>query len=139
MDELEAEKVKRVRVQPYCKQETDQQTGLVRLHYFVVAAGLTQAGEVLVARLHTGSAWRHEEEDARQREENNEAAGELLERHLGSSGFEVRPGIVAASSESETLATTYLWKFEGGKLVASDRVGLALQELEQALQGKQGR
>jgi len=117
--ELEAEGLQLVRVQPYVKRETDKHTGLMRLHYFVLAQAVTK-GDVLVARFHTGSAWQHEEEKVQQCEENNQAAGEILSRHLASLGYQVRPGIIAASAQAETLATTNLWKFEGGKLIARE-------------------
>lgn len=81
---------------------------------FFVLIAVDTGPDVLVCRLLTGSAKKYDRENVARMERRNKWAAWMikdnLEKTLGG-GFEIRPGIIAASQKSETEANSdWLWK-----------------------------
>jgi hypothetical protein len=81
---------------------------------FLIELAATHEGDVAVCRFKMGSGWdvEHEREAREQDQANVERAVQLVTADLHGRGFTVRPGVIAAAAQSETVATSSLWTWE---------------------------
>jgi len=111
LTEVQDAGVKTVRLQDYYRQR-DGGNGLPWTDFYIELAA-TQNDEVYVCRFRIGGGPDMEmDQPRRQRDQDNsEKAMGILRQDMEDKGFQVRPGIMAATGESKTTSTGP-WRYE---------------------------
>ncbi len=110
-----------VRVQAF-HQNVPTSIGQDWIEHLVVAAAVTQSGNLVVARFKVGGGWRfdlrHDPEKAEMLKKNASIAAATVVDALWDAGFETRPGIIDGSMDVKVTTTpTGLWQWEGERIM----------------------